>query len=61
MTGRMEGVAETKVYILSRDGKEIFRGTQSECCQTLRAITSSSPHRAFIHEGYDIKPGKKTR
>ena len=59
MTARQEGTSEREAYVLSRDGKELFRGTQDECIKRRDYIQGV---RACFDWGnweyYEIKPRK---
>ena len=48
--------AQSVEYILAKDGKEVFRGTENACWVWLHRNTSLSVHRALTVEGYTMKP-----
>ncbi len=44
------------MYILKRDGKELFRGTENECYFKLQKIQPQSHAWAIKWEGYSVEP-----
>lgn len=48
-------MSKKKAFVLSRDGKELFKGTHNECFEKLLDIQCASVHHAIKHEGYKIK------
>jgi len=42
-------------YILTRDGKEVTRGTELHCLKWLHARHGYSASHALAHEGYALK------
>lgn len=43
-------------YVLTRDGREVMRGTESQIWKWMHANVSSSVDHALRHEGYKIEP-----
>lgn len=50
------GQSESGRYVLSRDGKEILRGTEQECWEYLHRTHGFSVDHALTHEGYAMEP-----
>ena len=44
------------VFELRKDGKLLFRGSESECWNKLHKIQSGSVDHAIKYEGYTINP-----
>lgn len=50
------GQSESGRYVLSRDGKEVLRGTEQECWEYLHRTHGFSVDHALTHEGYAMEP-----
>lgn len=46
-------------YKVTRDGKELYRGTESECWAWLLRNVSGNVHHATKYEGYKIQAIKR--
>jgi hypothetical protein len=46
----------TGTYLLSRDGEEVFRGSELGCFQFIHKTHSYSMSHALLYEGYSMTP-----